>query len=101
MGESSRFPDLGRALREAGPERAVARIGRILEDLRDAGLVAFDDAVEAATVFNWLVMGRPLNEVMLLGDDAIPDASSQRRHAELSVRVFLASVAVPPTDAGG
>ncbi|HEX6953658.1 MAG TPA: TetR/AcrR family transcriptional regulator [Agromyces sp.] len=93
IGESTRFPELGRALHEAGPKSAVERIERMLDDLRAAGLVALDDVTTAATTFNWLVMGGPLNDAMLLGDDAVPDAAAQRRHAEHAVRVFLAAYA--------
>ncbi|MGR0220796.1 TetR/AcrR family transcriptional regulator [Agromyces sp. ZXT2-6] len=91
IGESTRFPDLGRALHEAGPKRAVDRIARVLDDLRSRGLVEFDDTTTAASTFNWLVMGGPLNDAMLLGDEAVPDAAAQRRHAEHAVRVFLAA----------
>lgn len=96
IGESTRFPELGRALHEAGPKRAVDRIERMLDDLRAAGMVAFDDVAIAASTFNWLVMGAPLNDAMLLGDDAVPDAAAQRRHAEHAVRVFLAAHAPRP-----
>lgn len=96
IGESTRFPDLGRALYEAGPKRAVDRIERMLRELRAAGLVAFDDAEVAASTFNWLVMGGPLNDAMLLGDEAVPDAAALRRHAEHAVRVFLAAHATRP-----
>lgn len=96
IGESTRFPDLGRALHEAGPKRAIERIERMLDDLRSEGLVDFDDVVTASSTFNWLVMGGPLNDAMLLGDEAVPDAAAQRRHAEHAVRVFLAAHAPVP-----
>ena len=52
-------------------------------------LLAIDDPVVAASHFNWLVMGDPVNRAMLLGDDAMPSRSALRRHAANAVRVFL------------
>ncbi len=45
----------------------------------------------AASHFNWLVMSTPLNQAMLLGDDAIPDSEALRKEARDGVRVFLAA----------
>lgn len=50
-----------------------------------------DRPTVAATHFNWLVMGEPVNKAMLLGDEAIPGAAALRRHAAEAVRVFLAA----------
>jgi TetR/AcrR family transcriptional regulator, mexJK operon transcriptional repressor len=36
-------------------------------------------------------MSGPLNQAMLLGDDAIPEPRELRRHAAEGVRVFLAA----------
>ena len=44
-------------------------------------------------MFNWLVMGGPLNKVMLLGDAAIPTASERQAQVRGAVRVFLAAYA--------
>jgi ATP-dependent DNA ligase len=51
----------------------------------------FDDPAVAASQFNWLIMGEPLNRAMLLGDKAIPKPAELRRHAAAGVRMFLAS----------
>lgn len=45
----------------------------------------------AASHFNWLVMSAPLNQAMLLGDEAIPGPEELRKHAREGVRVFLAA----------
>jgi hypothetical protein len=50
-----------------------------------------DNSVVAATHFNWLVMGEPVNRAMLLGDGAVPRTAALRRHAAEAVRVFLAA----------
>jgi TetR/AcrR family transcriptional repressor of mexJK operon len=91
IGEVGRFPQLARALFEGGPRRAMAAMAVLFERLANRGLLAIDDPAVAASQFNWLIMGEPLNRAMLLGDDAIPKPAELRRHAEAGVRVFLAS----------
>jgi AcrR family transcriptional regulator len=91
IGEVGRFPELARALFEGGPRRAMAAMAVLFERLADRGLLAIDDPAVAASQFNWLIMGEPLNRAMLLGDDAIPKSAELRRHAAAGVRVFLAS----------
>jgi TetR/AcrR family transcriptional repressor of mexJK operon len=91
IGEVGRFPELARALFEGGPRRAMAAMAVLFQRLADRGLLAIDDPAVAASQFNWLIMGEPLNRAMLLGDDAIPKPAELRRHAAAGVRVFLAS----------
>jgi AcrR family transcriptional regulator len=89
IGEVGRFPQLGRSVYDGGPMRAISAIASALETLADRGLLAIDDPVVAASHFNWLVMGDPVNRVMLLGDNAIPSRAALRRHAANAVRAFL------------
>ena len=91
IGEVGRFPELARALFDGGPRRAMAALAVLFERLADRGLLAIDDPAVAASQFNWLIMGEPLNRAMLLGDEAIPKPAELRRHAAAGVRVFLAS----------
>lgn len=91
IGEVGRFPELGKALYESGPRRAMAALAETFQQLADRGLLKIDDAALAASHFNWLVMAQPLNQVMLLGNAAIPGAAALRRHAAEGVRVFLAA----------
>ena len=49
------------------------------------------DPDAAASHFNWLVMGEPVNRAMLLGDAAIPDEDWRRNHVHDAVNVFLAA----------
>jgi TetR/AcrR family transcriptional regulator, mexJK operon transcriptional repressor len=91
IGEVGRFPDLGTKLYEAGPKRAVAAFAAVLSDLAQRGLLSIEDPATAASDFNWLAMSASLNQVMLLGDDAIPSRAQLRRHAAHSVRVFLSA----------
>jgi len=94
IGEVARFPDLARALYDNGPARAIESLAATVQSFADRGLLTVTDATEAATMFNWLVMGGPLNEVMLLGDAVRLNRADQRRHAAECVRIFLA--AYPP-----
>jgi TetR/AcrR family transcriptional regulator, mexJK operon transcriptional repressor len=91
IGEVGRFPELARALFDGGPRRAMAAMAVLFERLAERGLLAIDDPAAAASQFNWLIMGEPLNRAMLLGDEAIPKPAALRRHAAAGVRVFLAS----------
>jgi TetR/AcrR family transcriptional repressor of mexJK operon len=91
IGEVARFPELARVLYERGPQRAVAALAKVFERLAARGLLVIDDPLIAASHFNWLIMAEPLNNAMLLGDEAIPKPSALRRHAAEGVRVFLAA----------
>ncbi len=91
IGEVARFPDLAKALYERGPGRALGALAALFERLGERGALTIGDPKTAASHFNWLVMGEPLNRAMLLGDSAIPKPADLRRHAEETVRVFLAS----------
>jgi AcrR family transcriptional regulator len=91
IGEVPRFPELARVLYERGPARSVAELATAIETLAGRGLLTVDDPRLAATHLNWLVMSAPLNQAMLLGDDAIPSEAELRRLAAEGVRVFLAA----------
>ena len=91
IGEVSRFPELAKVLYERGPMRALTALATAFERLAERGLLAIDDPMVAASQFNWLIMSAPLNQAMLLGDEAIPTQAELRRHAADGVRVFLAA----------
>ena len=91
IGEVTRFPELAKVLYERGPARAMATLASIFRQLAERGLLVIDDPNVAASHFNWLIMSAPLNQAMLLGDDAIPTQAELRRNAEAGVRVFLAA----------
>jgi TetR/AcrR family transcriptional regulator, mexJK operon transcriptional repressor len=91
IGEVGRFPELGKVLYERGPKRAMARLAKAIERLTVRGLLTASDPATAAAQFNWLIMSAPLNQAMLLGDEAIPKPAELRRHAAEGVRMFLAA----------
>jgi AcrR family transcriptional regulator len=91
IGESGRFPELGRVFYERGPGRTVAALAATFERLDARGVLDLDDPLLAAQHFNWLIMSIPLNEAMLLGHDAPPDRADLDRYADTGVGVFLAA----------
>ena len=91
IGEAERFPELGKRLHAKGPGRSIGRLTKALAHYSESGDVEAEDLRTAASFFNWLVMGEPVNDAMLLGDRAIPDADALRSHAKESVRIFLAA----------
>jgi len=98
ISESTRFPDLGTALHRGGPQRAIGGLADAFARWTERGLLGIADPATAASQYNWLVMGEPVNRAMLLGDEAIPSPAELHRHAEEAVRAFLAIY--PPTGAG-
>ncbi len=93
IGEVPRFPELARALAEHGPHRAVGALEVLLREVRRGGLLHVPDARAAAAQLNWLVMGEPLNDAMLLGDTAVPSARQRRSHVRRAIGTFLAAYA--------
>ena len=91
IGEASRFPELGAALHRNGPGRSIERLEQAFVRYHAQGDLRTPDARVAATHFNWLVMGGPTNDAMLLGDAGIPNPSTYAPHAEECVRIFLAA----------
>lgn len=90
IGEVARFPDLAAALNAGGPQRAITGLGELFARLTERGLLTAHDPVVAAGLYNWLIMGGPVNEAMLLGDQAVPTQKARRSHVREAVRVFLA-----------
>lgn len=91
IAEVSRFPELAAALYAGGPGRAVGELARVLRACDENGTLRVEDPERAAASLNWLVMGAPVNDAMLLGDDAIMPAEEQPAHVAEAVRIFLAA----------
>ncbi len=67
IGESGRFPELGRAFYERGAGRSTAALSAVFERLVARGALSLDDPQVAAGQFSWLIMSAPMNQAMLLG----------------------------------
>ena len=95
IGETSRFPELGRTFYERGPGRTVDALARVFEQLAARGHLQLDDPQLAASQFNWLVMSAPINRAMLYGDDTPLPPAEIDRVATGAVRVFLGAYRNP------
>jgi AcrR family transcriptional regulator len=95
IAEARQFPELGRHFYDLGPGRTIAALAEAFAELGRQGRLAVPDPHLAASQFNWLVMAAPLNEVMLLGEDALPSARRLNRWADDGVRTFLAAYGPP------
>lgn len=91
IGESGRFPQLGRLFYERGPARTIDALATMFEQLAASDVLELDDPRLAAAHFNWLVMSIPLNQAMLLGDDQPTTAAELNRYADAGARAFLAA----------
>ncbi|MQY07958.1 TetR/AcrR family transcriptional regulator [Actinomadura macrotermitis] len=101
IAEAPRFPKLGHAYFEAGPERVHAALASSFEQLTDRGLLRIDEPVLAANHFTWLVVSIPVNKVMFCGEDVRFTPSELDHYADTAVRVFAAAYrASAPKPAG-
>lgn len=91
VAEVPRFPELGRALHAAGPARAIDGLQRLFTRFRDEGLPAITDPARDAALLNWLLMGEPLNNASLFGDDSYPRGAAIDVHARNVVALFIAA----------
>ncbi|MGC1301481.1 MAG: TetR/AcrR family transcriptional regulator [Caulobacteraceae bacterium] len=93
IGEAGRFPELGKALYEGGPGRAIAGLASLLGCWADRGLLTIADPLVAATQFNWLIMGEPVARAMFFIDEPPLAADTREAHVVATVRLFLAGYA--------
>ncbi|HWE31888.1 MAG TPA: TetR/AcrR family transcriptional regulator [Solirubrobacteraceae bacterium] len=91
IGESGRFPQLGRLFYERGPGRTIDALADMFERLASRGELEFGDARIAAAHLNWLVMSIPLNQAMLLGQDEPATAAELDAYSNAGVQAFLAA----------
>lgn len=91
IAEVGRFPQLGETFYEQGPKRTMAALAKAFERLAERGVLQLDDALLAASHFNWLIMSAPMNQAMLLGRDEAPAPAELDRYVNSAVRVFLAA----------
>jgi TetR/AcrR family transcriptional repressor of mexJK operon len=93
IAEADRFPELGKALYDGGPARAITGLAANLENWAGLGLLKIDHAMVAATQFNWLVMGEPVNRAMFHADYVLRDAA-RKRHIDQAVEMFIGAYAL-------
>jgi hypothetical protein len=91
IGEAGRFPELGRAYEQEGPQRAINALTTAFQRLAAKGQLRLEDPALAAAQFNYLVVSIPLNHAMFSGDDQPPGRAALKRYTNGAVRVFLAA----------
>jgi TetR/AcrR family transcriptional regulator, mexJK operon transcriptional repressor len=91
VGETDRFPELGRTYWERGPGRVLATLASCFERLAERGLLRLTDPALAANHFAYLVLSIPLDAAMFgRGEESLTE-SDLHGYADEGVRVFLAA----------
>lgn len=88
IGAVGKFPEIGRILYEAGPERGIARLAAYFQEQCDKGILEMDDPRLAATqTLQLLKVGiiRP----MFYGSSQRPSPEDMRRYIESGVDMIL------------
>ena len=91
IAEADRFPHFGNEVFAAGPGAAIERLAQIFARWHSAGRLQCPDPARAAGTFNWLLMGGPTSEAMLLGKPRATDEAAIAAHVDEAVRVFLSA----------
>lgn len=86
IAEAARFPALGRAWFESGPERSRSIIAQFIEQQQRAGRLRRTDPHESATLFHDMVTLDLLYRAMLVGK---PRDDEIRQRIEAAVEAFL------------
>lgn len=92
MAVAPKFPEIGRAYYEAGPETGRRRLARYLDRHVAAGLLAIPDTLVAAQQFGELCKSGILLEV-LLSVGPPPSPADIERHVGTAVDLFLRAYA--------
>ncbi len=92
IAEAARFPELARTWWDRGPRAGHHTFAEVFERAVERGhLRPLGDPALAGQFFNWLVLSVPLNESMMLGEDAAWSEAELRRVTDEAVRIFLAA----------
>lgn len=89
LAEAPRFPELGRAFYDAGPNRVAGALAAYLERLTARGLLDLPDARLAAEQFFGMVLGHNHVRILLGTVPAAPSAAERERIVASAVRIFL------------
>lgn len=95
IGEVQRFPEIGRAYQEVGPDRLLSGIMAYLQNQRSAGRLAFDDAELAAQDLWGLILSAPRTQALYMPDQQ-PSRPDVARYIHNGLRVFLKAYSLHP-----
>jgi hypothetical protein len=91
IAEAERFPALAQAWHRRAPRQAHRRLGDVIRQLADRGLLVVDDAGIAAEHLNYLIVAAPLDEAMFTARATPFPRARLNRWADEAVRAFLAA----------
>jgi TetR/AcrR family transcriptional regulator, mexJK operon transcriptional repressor len=97
IGEVQRFPEIGRAYQESGPDRLLRGIMDYLEGRRAAGQLAFEDAELAAQDLWGLILSAPRTQALYMPDH-LPTRAEVARYLNNGLRVFLKAYSTRPAE---
>ena len=97
IGEVQRFPEIGRAYQESGPDRLLRGIMDYLESRRAEGQLAFEDAELAAQDLWGLILSAPRTKALYMPDQPLGRAEVER-YLNNGLRVFLKAYSTRPED---
>lgn len=97
IGEVQRFPEIGRAYQESGPDRLLRGIMDYLEGRRAAGQLAFEDAELAAQDLWGLILSAPRTQALYMPDH-LPTRAEVARYLNNGLRVFLKAYSTRPEE---
>ncbi len=95
IGEAQRFPHIGVAYQQSGPDQVLDGVMTYLSHLRDEGRLQFEDAELAAQDLWGLVLSAPRTRA-LYDPQWVPSQAELARYIHNGLRVFLAGYAVLP-----
>lgn len=97
IAEAQRFPAIGRAYQEAGPDRVLQGIMTYLDLKKKSGQLAFDDAELAAQDLWALILSAPRNQALHM-PDKIPKRAAIARYVNNGLAVFLRAYSTKPAE---
>ena len=89
IGETGRFPELGRSFYDLGPKRAADQLAVALREAAARQRLLLEDPLLAAEHLLCLILSIPLNQAMLLGDENSFTDAALDRYADEGVKAFL------------
>lgn len=95
IGEVQRFPEIGRAYQEVGPDRLLRGIMDYLDGQRRDGRLIFDDAELAAQDLWGLILSAPRTQALYM-PDRLPSRAEIARYLNNGLRVFLKAYSTQP-----
>jgi TetR/AcrR family transcriptional repressor of mexJK operon len=98
IGETGRFPELGRTYWERGFERGLATLADRLRQLAERGLLRLEDPQLAAHQFAGMILWVPVNRVMFCGEAGSLTPAEVDRYAKAGARAFLSAYGTATTN---